>query len=93
MEYMPSRSPRCTTPSHALMPPVHAALASRGVSSTSLFTHQAAAIDSLLSGQHTVIATSTASGKSLCYLVPILQVRSKGAYTQTWRAGDEMQWL
>ena len=26
-----------------------------------------------LQGRHTVVATSTASGKSLCYLVPILQ--------------------
>lgn len=74
VERMPSRKPRCATPAYTLLPPVHKALASRGVSSTSLFTHQAAAIDSLLSSKHTVIATSTASGKSLCYLVPILQV-------------------
>ena len=26
-----------------------------------------------LQGQHTVVATSTASGKSLCYNVPVLQ--------------------
>lgn len=37
-----------------------------------LFTHQAAAIDSLLNGRHTVLATSTASGKSMAYIIPIL---------------------
>jgi DEAD/DEAH box helicase domain-containing protein len=37
-----------------------------------MFTHQAAAIDSLLAGKHTVLATSTASGKSMAYIIPIL---------------------
>lgn len=37
------------------------------------FTHQAAAIDAALRGENVVIATATASGKSLCYTVPILQ--------------------
>lgn len=34
---------------------------------------QTAAIDAALSGQHVVVSTSTASGKSLCYNLPILQ--------------------
>ena len=37
-----------------------------------LWSHQAQAIDALRSKQHTVIATGTASGKSLCYQLPIL---------------------
>ncbi|MBP7041482.1 MAG: DEAD/DEAH box helicase [Chloroflexi bacterium] len=37
------------------------------------FTHQAAAIDAALAGENTIIATTTASGKSLCYTVPVLQ--------------------
>jgi ATP-dependent helicase YprA (DUF1998 family) len=37
-----------------------------------MFTHQAAAIDSLIAGRHTVLATSTASGKSMAYIIPIL---------------------
>ncbi len=37
----------------------------------SLWTHQATAIDLALAGQSIVIATGTASGKSLCYQVPI----------------------
>ncbi|MEI6571807.1 MAG: DEAD/DEAH box helicase, partial [Actinomycetes bacterium] len=37
-----------------------------------LWSHQASAIDSLRSKEHTVVATGTASGKSLCYQLPIL---------------------
>lgn len=38
----------------------------------SLYTHQAAAIDSILHGKNTVIVTPTASGKTLCYNIPVL---------------------
>lgn len=38
----------------------------------SLWTHQAKAIDAALDGKNVVIETETASGKSLCYLIPIL---------------------
>ena len=37
-----------------------------------LWSHQACAIDALRSKEHTVVATGTASGKSLCYQLPIL---------------------
>ncbi len=38
-----------------------------------LFTHQARAIDCLRAGTNVVVATGTASGKSLCYQVPIVE--------------------
>jgi DEAD/DEAH box helicase domain-containing protein len=47
------------------------ALSRRGV--RSLYSHQAEAIASAIEGRHTVIATPTASGKSLCFHVPVLQ--------------------
>jgi DEAD/DEAH box helicase domain-containing protein len=47
------------------------ALAGRGVER--LYTHQAAAWESVQSGRHTVIVTPTASGKTLCYNLPVLQ--------------------
>ena len=47
------------------------ALAGRGVEQ--LYTHQAAAWDSVQAGRHTVIVTPTASGKTLCYNLPVLQ--------------------
>src|SRR5436305_1415668 len=37
-----------------------------------LFRHQRSAIDHILAGQHTVVATRTSSGKSLIYAVPVL---------------------
>ncbi len=47
------------------------ALRGRGVER--LYTHQAAAWDSVRAGRHTVIVTPTASGKTLCYNLPVLQ--------------------
>ena len=38
-----------------------------------LWNHQAEAINHILDGKNTVIVTSTASGKSLCYNIPVLQ--------------------
>ncbi|MHA2119659.1 MAG: DEAD/DEAH box helicase, partial [Promethearchaeota archaeon] len=38
-----------------------------------LWKHQVDAIDSIRDGKSTVIVTSTASGKSLCYNIPVLQ--------------------
>jgi DEAD/DEAH box helicase domain-containing protein len=53
-----------------LDPRLVAALASRGVDQ--LYTHQAEAIEHALAGRHTVVITPTASGKTLCYNVPVL---------------------
>ena len=67
---LPARPAR-TAPLHTeLHPEVVARLASRGI--TELFTHQAAAIDQLVAGTNIVVATGTASGKSLCYQLPIV---------------------
>ncbi len=49
---------------------LRAALATRGIEQ--LYTHQAEAVDYALSGRHVVVVTPTASGKTLCYNVPIL---------------------
>lgn len=37
-----------------------------------LYQHQAAAIDSAMRSQHTLVCTGTGSGKSLCFLLPVL---------------------
>jgi DEAD/DEAH box helicase domain-containing protein len=49
---------------------LHAALRERGIDQ--LYTHQAEAIEHVLSGRHVVITTPTASGKTLCYNAPVL---------------------
>lgn len=45
---------------------------------TQLYSHQAEAIDALRNGESVVVATSTASGKSLCYQVPIVDAVVRG---------------
>lgn len=47
------------------------ALEKRGI--TTLYTHQAQAFEHALAGKDFVVATPTASGKSLCYVLPVLQ--------------------
>lgn len=47
------------------------ALAVNGVKQ--LFSHQAHAIQATMNGRSVMICTSTASGKSVCYLIPILE--------------------
>jgi DEAD/DEAH box helicase domain-containing protein len=55
----------------SLSPEVRAALERRGASQ--LYTHQAEAIAAAMSGRHVVVSTPTASGKSLCFHVPVLE--------------------
>ena len=54
-----------------LDPRITHALAGRGI--TDLYTHQAGAIQSALAGANVVVVTGTASGKTLCYNLPVLQ--------------------
>ena len=53
-----------------LHPQLATALAGRDI--TRLYTHQAAAWEAVQAGRHTVIVTPTASGKTLCYNLPVL---------------------
>jgi DEAD/DEAH box helicase domain-containing protein len=55
----------------SLHPALQAALQRAGAAR--LYSHQAQAINAALAGEHVVVATSTASGKTLCYNVPVLQ--------------------
>jgi DEAD/DEAH box helicase domain-containing protein len=52
-----------------LHPLLHAALAQRGIEQ--LYTHQAAAIKHALAGRNVAVVTPTASGKTLCYNLPV----------------------
>ena len=54
-----------------LDPRIVAGLAGRGISRP--YTHQAEAIEAVHAGSDVVVVTPTASGKSLCYSLPILQ--------------------
>ena len=54
-----------------LAPELAAALRARGI--TELYDHQARAFDLATRGTHLALATPTASGKSLCFHLPVLQ--------------------
>lgn len=54
-----------------LHPQLAEALRHRGIDQ--LYCHQAEAFDAARRGQHTVVTTGTASGKSLTYLLPVVQ--------------------
>src|SRR3990170_3538948 len=54
---------------------IGAALRRRGINE--LYSHQAAALESTRAGKHTVIVTPTASGKTLCYNLPVLDAIAK----------------
>ena len=54
-----------------LPPRLREALGDRGV--LPFFTHQAQAIDAVLDGEDVAVVTPAASGKSLCYHVPVAQ--------------------
>jgi DEAD/DEAH box helicase domain-containing protein len=53
-----------------LHPSLVEALRARGI--PTLYSHQAEAFDSVQSGRHTAIVTGTASGKTVCYNLPVL---------------------
>ena len=51
------------------------ALRQRGIDR--LYTHQARAFDAAMGGRHCVVATPTASGKSLCFHLPVLETLAR----------------
>ncbi|KAL2874175.1 ATP-dependent 3'-5' DNA helicase [Colletotrichum sp. CLE4] len=49
---------------------------------TQFFAHQTEAINGLLEGQHVVVATSTSSGKSLIYQLPVIHALEENPHTR-----------
>ncbi len=68
-EHYPAKTARTAPIPEALHRSLHTALNRRGISQ--LYAHQAEAVSSALARKHTVVATPTASGKSLCYHLPV----------------------
>ena len=69
-ERQPARPARYGDWDERLDPRLTGALAARGIERP--YSHQAAAIRTVLSGENVVVVTPTASGKTLCYNVPVL---------------------
>ena len=68
---IPARPPRFGDLSLPLAPALAESLDSRGIAK--LYTHQVQAIEALRAGLDVVVVTGTASGKSLCYHLPVLE--------------------
>ena len=76
VEHIPARPARLAQWPDSVSPTVLAALLSEGLERP--WAHQRAALDLVDSGAHVVLATGTASGKSLGYLVPVLGAAAAG---------------
>ncbi|MEO6469170.1 MAG: DEAD/DEAH box helicase, partial [Acidimicrobiia bacterium] len=74
---LPARAARSVPLPASLHPEVTARLTSRGISE--LYTHQAETVELLGAGTSVVVATGTASGKSLCYQLPIVDAAVRAA--------------
>ena len=78
-ERIPPRPARTAPFPASLDPRLVAALKARGIES--LYTHQAQAIEAVAHGEHIAVVTSTASGKTLCYNLPVLDALLKNPAT------------
>jgi len=67
----PATPPAYAAPSRPFPRPLADLLARRGIDR--LYAHQARAIDLVRAGRHVAVATPTASGKTLTYLLPVLE--------------------
>jgi len=85
---VPARQARRSEWPQWVHPAVYAAFASSGI--TSLWSHQAQAAELAWAGQHVVMATGTASGKSLGYLAPVLSALVEGADAPTGRGATAL---
>jgi DEAD/DEAH box helicase domain-containing protein len=68
---IPAAAPQFARLPPDLRPELVRALAARGIES--LYSHQADAYSAVRHGRHLVVVTPTASGKTLCYNLPVLQ--------------------
>ncbi len=69
--HFPARAPVWAPFPATLDPRATQALRARGI--TQLYSHQAQAFELVEKGHHLVVVTPTASGKTLCYNLPVLQ--------------------
>ncbi|MFO1320140.1 MAG: DEAD/DEAH box helicase [Burkholderiales bacterium] len=74
---LPAREPRYAPFPAGLDPCLVGALRERGIGQ--LYSHQRDAWDRVAAGEHVVVVTPTASGKTLCYNLPVIQAALSGA--------------
>ncbi|MET9594827.1 DEAD/DEAH box helicase [Streptomyces sp. NPDC006516] len=82
-EHLPPRAGTHATWPDRIRPEVISAIAQAGIDHP--WTHQATAAEHALDGESVVIATGTASGKSLAYLAPVLSALVDGSQAPNGR--------
>jgi DEAD/DEAH box helicase domain-containing protein len=70
IETIPAREPKTRFAAAGFHPQIEGFLAQQGIQS--LYLHQADAVDAVRRGDDVVVVTPTASGKTLCYNLPVL---------------------
>lgn len=85
---VPAREARSVPWPAWVAPEVTAALHGQGIQT--LWEHQAAVAELARSGQHVVVATGTASGKSLGFLLPVLSALCEGREALTGRGATAL---
>ncbi len=95
---IPARKARYGQLSAPLHPDVQERLSALGI--TRFYVHQSQAINAIRQGRHVIIATSTASGKTICFNVPVLdaiagdrRVRALYVYPTKALAQDQLRVL
>jgi DEAD/DEAH box helicase domain-containing protein len=68
---LPAKKGQFNSPDNSWPKPIQQIL--KGQEIDSLYSHQSEALNSIRQGQHTVISTPTASGKTLIYTLPVLE--------------------
>jgi DEAD/DEAH box helicase domain-containing protein len=71
VEIIPAREARFGDLARPIAPVLRGALAGAGIER--LYSHQVSAIEAVRSGKNVVVVTGTASGKTLCYNIPVLE--------------------
>jgi DEAD/DEAH box helicase domain-containing protein len=71
IQYLPPNKAVYGKLDRPLHPVLKSRLESQGISS--LYIHQAMAINAALSGKNVMVSTASASGKTLCYNIPVLE--------------------
>jgi len=71
VQTLPAREAHFGAPERPLPPEIGGRLEAAGV--TRLYRHQAEALDRVRAGENVVVVTGTASGKTLCYNLPVLE--------------------
>ncbi|MFF4182055.1 DEAD/DEAH box helicase [Streptomyces sp. NPDC001691] len=87
-EHLPPRAGRHAVWPHLIRPEVINAIEAAGVEHP--WAHQATAAEHALNGESVVIATGTASGKSLAYLAPVLSTLLDGSEAPNGRGATAL---